>query len=93
MRYVNWLLRAVLFIVLLGFAIKNDQLVVLRYFFGHEWQASLVVVLLVFFAAGVGVGLLTALGKIFWQRKEITLLKRELDQKNKMVADNGRKNT
>ena len=75
MRYVNWLLRIILFIILLGFAIKNDQPVVLRYFFGFEWQASLVVVLLLFFAAGVGVGLLTALARIFWQRREISRLK------------------
>lgn len=82
MRYFNWVLRAALFIVLLGFALKNDQPIVLRYFFGYEWQASLVVVLLLFFAGGVGVGLLTALAKIFWQRREITLLKYEVRQKN-----------
>ncbi|MDO8414083.1 MAG: LapA family protein [Gallionellaceae bacterium] len=86
MRYFNWVLRVVLFIILLGFAMKNDQPVVLRYFFGYEWQASLVVVLLVFFAAGIGVGLLTALGKIFMQRREITRLQSKLDQHNKMVV-------
>ena len=48
MRYLVWLLRAVMFLVLLGFAVKNDQPVVLRYFFGYEWQASLVVILLLF---------------------------------------------
>ena len=46
MLYLNWLLRAAMFVILLGFAVKNDQPVVLRYFFGYEWQASLVVVLL-----------------------------------------------
>ena len=86
MRYFNWLLRVTLFIVLLGFAMKNDQPVVLRYFFGYEWQASLVVVLLVFFAGGIGVGLLTALSKIFLQRREILSLKRALDQNNKIVV-------
>ena len=78
MRYLNWLLRAVLFIILLGFAVKNDQPVVLRYFFGYEWQASLVLALLVFFAAGVAVGMFSALSKIFWQRREIAKLKDEL---------------
>lgn len=86
MRYLNWLLRAVLFIALLGFAIKNDQSVVLRYFFGYEWQASLVVVLLLFFAAGVGVGVLAVLGNIFRQRREISVLKRELRLKNKLAG-------
>ncbi len=86
MRYLNWLLRAVLFIILLGFAVKNDQPVVLRYFFGYEWQASLVVVLLLFFAVGAGVGILAILGNVFRQRREIAVLKRELRLKNKLAG-------
>lgn len=91
MRYLNWLLRAVLFLLLLGFAVKNDQPVVLRYFFGYEWQASLVVILLLFFAIGVAVGMLAVLGNVFRQRKEIAALKSELRLKNKLsgVADTG----
>ncbi len=84
MRYLNWLLRAILFLILFGFAVKNDQPVVLRYFFGYEWQASLVLILLLFFAVGTGVGALSVLGNIFRQRREIAMLKRELD-KNKTV--------
>ena len=86
MRYLTWLLRAVLFIILLGFAVKNDQPVVLRYFFGYEWQASLVVVLLLFLAVGVGIGILAVLGNIFRQRREISALKRELRLKNKLAG-------
>lgn len=85
MRYLIWLLRAVLFFMLLGFAVKNDQPVVLRYFFGYEWQASLVVILLLFFAVGVAVGMLALLSNIFRQRKEIAALKRELRLKNKLA--------
>ena len=85
MRYLVWLLRAVMFFVLLGFAVKNDQPVVLRYFFDYEWQASLVVVLLLFFAVGVGIGALAVLGNIFRQRREIAALKKELRLKNKLA--------
>ena len=85
MRYLVWLLRIVLFLILLGFAVKNDQPVVLRYFLGYEWQASLVVILLLFFAVGVGIGMLALLGNIFRQRKEISKLKRELRLKNKLA--------
>ncbi len=88
MRYLNWLLRAILFFILFGFAVKNDQPVVLRYFFGYEWQASLVLILLLFFAVGTGVGALSVLGNIFRQRREIAMLKRELNQKNKTVMGN-----
>jgi len=83
MRYLVWLFRAILFVVLLGFAVKNDQPVVVRYFFGFEWQASLVVILLLFFAVGMGIGVLAVLGNIFRQRREISALKRELQLKNK----------
>jgi uncharacterized integral membrane protein len=88
MRYLVWLFRAILFIVLLGFAVKNDQPVVLRYFFGFEWQASLVVILLLFFAVGMGIGVLAVLGNIFRQRREISSLKRELQSKNKLSDAN-----
>ncbi len=86
MRYLNWLSRAILFLILFGFAVKNDQPVVLRYFFGYEWQASLVLILLLFFAVGTGVGVLSVLGNIFRQRREIAMLKRELD-KNKVMGN------
>ncbi len=86
MRYLNWLLRAILFLILFGFAVKNDQPVVLHYFFGYEWQASLVLILLLFFAVGTGVGALSMLGNIFRQRREIAMLKRELD-KNKVMGN------
>ena len=81
MRYLKWLLRIAMFGILLGFAVKNDQPVVLRYFFGYEWQASLVVALLLFFAAGAILGMLSMLSKIFWQQREISRLKGELSQK------------
>jgi len=90
MRYLNWLLRAVLFVMLLGFAVKNDQPVVLRYFFGYEWQASLVVVLLLFFATGVGIGMLALLGNIFRQRREIAALKKMQEARNKGEGERGK---
>ena len=86
MRYLNWILRAVLFIVLLGFAVKNDQPVTLRYFFGFEWQSSLVIVLLVFFAAGTAVGVLAMLTNVLQQRREIARLKRDIRVKNKLAG-------
>ena len=85
MRYLVWLLRIVLFLLLLGFAIKNDQPVVLRYFFGYEWQISLVAVLLLFFAVGVGTGVAAMLGDMFRQRRELAALRKEVRLKNKLA--------
>ena len=70
MKYLIWLLRAFLFLILLSFAVKNDQPVVLSYFFGYEWHASLVLVLLLFFAAGAAIGMLAGLGDLLRPRKK-----------------------
>ncbi len=83
MRLLSWLLRALLFIALLGFAVKNDQPVTLRYFFGYEWQSPLVVALLLFFAVGAIVGVLSMLVYLLQQRREIARLKREIRMKAK----------
>ena len=85
MRYLVWLLRAILFLLLLGFAVKNDQPVTLRYFLGYEWQVSLVVILLLFFAVGMGTGVLALMGNLFRQQREIAALKKELRLKNKLT--------
>ena len=85
MRYLTWLLRAVLFLLLLGFALKNDQPVVLRYFFGYEWQTSLVVVLLCFFTLGVVIGLLAMLHALFRKHRELSGVKRQLKLKDKLA--------
>ncbi len=86
MRYLNWILRVVLFIVLLGFAVKNDQPITLHYFFGYEWQSSLVIVLLIFFAAGAAVGVLAMFANVLQQRREIAVLKRDIRVKNKLAG-------
>jgi uncharacterized integral membrane protein len=52
MRYLLWLLKFVLFVLILSFAIKNTDTVTVRYYLGYEWQAPLVLVLLVFFGLG-----------------------------------------
>jgi putative membrane protein len=85
MPYLNWILRVALFIVLLGFAVKNDQPITLRYFFGYEWQSSLVIVLLMFFAAGSAVGVLSMIPNMLKQRREISRLKRDIRIKNKLA--------
>lgn len=77
MRYFLWLLRITLFLILLGFAIKNSDPVAVHYYFGAEWRAPLVFVMLVCLAAGVALGVLAVIGQVFRLRREITDLKRE----------------
>lgn len=88
MRYLSWLFGFVLFLATLGFAIKNSDSVVLDYYLGYQWQAPLVLVVLVFFCAGVMAGVGAMLGFVFRQRREIFLLKRELRLKSQPADDN-----
>ena len=49
------------FLLLLGFAVKNADPVTIRYFLGMEWQAPLAFVLLVTFGLGIFGGMLMLL--------------------------------
>ena len=78
MRVLAWTLRIVLFLALFLFALKNTDVVSLRLYFDQVWQAPLILVLLVFFAAGAALGVLAMLATLFRQRREIARLRREL---------------
>lgn len=60
LRFLFWLLRALVFLVLFGLALKNSEPMELRFYFGHLWQAPVAVVILAVFALGVIVGLSAA---------------------------------
>lgn len=79
MKLFIWLLRAALFVVLLGFAVKNSSMVTLHFFFDAAWPLPLVAVMLIFFATGAGAGLSAALGTFLRQRREILRLKKEIE--------------
>ena len=66
------------FLLLLGFAIKNTDDVALKYFLGAEWHAPLIVMLLVFFAAGAAVGIAASFFVMIRQRRQILALRRDL---------------
>ena len=76
MRILARIAGLIVFLILLGFALRNSAIVTLRFFFNTEWHLPLVFVLFAFFSVGAVVGLLTALPTIFRQRREIIRLKR-----------------
>jgi len=82
MRFITPVLGLVLFLLAVGFAVKNSEVVTLRFYLGTEWQAPLVVVLLVFFALGAVAGVAASVSYMLRQRREILALKRELRQRN-----------
>ena len=58
MKYLAWLLKAVIFFVLFAFALNNQAPVNLHLFFGTVWQAPMVLVVLGTFVLGLFAGIL-----------------------------------
>lgn len=81
MRYLSWLFRILLFVALLGFAMKNNEIVSLRYLFGYEWQAPLVVALFCFLVIGVVLGMLGMLDTVVRLRRELAHARAEARSK------------
>ncbi len=79
MKIIERLLAILLFLVLVGFAIVNTNIVELQ-FIGTDlrWRQPLVVFLLMFFAAGIVLGLLAVIPTWFRQKREIARLKKSV---------------
>ena len=58
MRFLVWLLRALLFFTLFAFALNNLHPATVHWFFGLQWNAPLVIVVLVAFGLGCAAGVL-----------------------------------
>jgi uncharacterized integral membrane protein len=78
MRILVWILRLAVFVLILGFAAKNTQPVLVRFYLGNQWEAPLAFVLLVSFALGVAAGLAASVGNVLRQRREVVQLRKQL---------------
>jgi uncharacterized integral membrane protein len=77
-RIVTWAIRLIVFVLLVAFAAKNADPVTLRFYFDLAWQAPLIVVLFVFFAAGALFGVLALILPLLRQRREIAILRKRI---------------
>ena len=73
MRLFVWLFRAFLLFTLFAFALNNLQAVTVRWFFGVEWHAPLVIVVLAAFAAGSALGVLAMVPSWWRHRRQAKL--------------------
>ena len=73
MRAIAWLVRAFIFVALFAFALNNQQAVAVRWFFGLEWHAPMVIVVLAAFAAGCTIGVL-AMVPSWWRQRRVAKL-------------------
>lgn len=78
MRYVSGIIKLLFFAVLLSFAVANSETVALHYYLGYQWQAPLVLVILVAFTLGAIVGVAASMSYLFQHRKETQRLRADL---------------
>jgi uncharacterized integral membrane protein len=70
MRILVWLVRAALFFTLFAFALNNQQESGIRWFFGHEWRAPMVFIVLAAFALGCAFGV-SAMLPSWWRQRRV----------------------
>src|SRR5260221_14091176 len=76
MQTVVWIVRFLIVVILVWFAVKNSQDASIKGLPGQSWEAPLVFVLLTVFVAGMVIGLLAWVPTIVRHRREIGRLKR-----------------
>jgi putative membrane protein len=68
MRILVWLIRAAVFFTLFVFALNNRETSRISLFFGYEWQAPMVFIVLAVFALGVAFGIV-AMVPSWWRHR------------------------
>ena len=81
MRAIVWLIRIVVFVVFLAFAIENTEPAVINLFLGYYLEAPLVLFLLGALLIGVLLGMLFLVPNLLRHRREASRLRKELQQR------------
>lgn len=69
-RYLGLVLKLLVFLLVLGFALKNSHTVIFYAYLGQVWQAPLIIMLGLAFILGVLTGVLALLPTVFRLRRE-----------------------
>ena len=78
MKLFFLLIKLLLFLAALTFAVKNTDPVTVRYYLGMQWQAPLIFVILIVFCAGAVAGVFASLAHIVRLRRDISRLRKEV---------------
>jgi putative membrane protein len=70
MQILNWLFRAFVFFALFAFALNNRHEATVQWFFGRQWHAPMVMIVLVAFALGCAVGVF-AMVPSWWRQRRV----------------------
>lgn len=71
MRILTWLIRGFIFFTLFAFALNNQHDTIVHWFFGAQWRAPLVIVVLAAFGAGLALGVLAMMPR-WWRQRRLT---------------------
>jgi len=74
MQILNWLFRAFVFFALFAFALNNRHEATVQGFFGRQWHAPMVMVVLAAFALGCAVGVF-AMVPSWWKQRRVARVK------------------
>jgi len=77
MSVLRWIIISIIFLALLFISLQNAEPVTVRLFTFYTWQAPLVFVVLIAFAAGVALGMLAAAVKVARLARQVSRLRRE----------------
>jgi putative membrane protein len=80
MKLLVRLIAFALFVVFFGFALKNTDEVVLRFFWNSQARSPLILLLLAFLLAGAVMGVLAMTGTVLRHRRELSRIRKELEQ-------------
>ncbi|EEA00287.1 conserved hypothetical protein [Burkholderia sp. H160] len=78
MKFIVWLIRVLVFVLLLVLALSNMEPAKLNFFAGYVWSAPLILIGLAFFVIGLLAGLVSAMPAVVRLRMENGRLKRDL---------------
>jgi putative membrane protein len=68
MRVLLWLVRVVIFFALFAFALNNQHDAAVHWFFGQQWRAPMVIIVLAAFSLGCAFGVL-AMVPSWWHHR------------------------
>ena len=81
MQILIWIVRIIVILLIVWFAARNAEPVVLYGYMDSSLKAPLVLILLAFFGGGLLLGLLASLMTIFQLKREVRKLNRALQHK------------
>ena len=70
MRTLVWIIRGAVFLTLFAFALNNNHGAVVNWFFGYEWRAPMVFIVLAAFGFGCAFGIF-AMVPSWWRHRRM----------------------